>query len=727
MKGTEMTTPPRGGGSPPTSPFRDRVVDKPWDDTVDVEAIHAEATEQILSVFDEVTRSIKSRSFLLLAPAGEGKTHLLSRIRRRIADRGSFIFVPPYFEAATLPHFVLRLVIEGLGQPVAGRSYTQLHAFLAHAFSAALVDILERPEFRQHETNRRTRQELSENPLDVLQRVRWGSADRKAVEALVPAHFSEREPQVDETYLQILLRYFRSPENVVAKKWLKGTELSEADLRVLGVPRSLSTSEDAMLGLRTLGCLARFYKPFFLCFDQIETLGVEEGGDAQTALFKFVTNLRTDIPRFLVLVSSLPETWQDIRGKLPASVVDRVQESVTTLVHPNAAQVRSVVRERLRRLTPEAAETWEAHAFAAPFFEELCSRSLTLRRSLEECDLRFARGLDPKGHPGAGAAPRSEEDLLAGLLGEAEAALPQEPDGLTLDEGALTNALQLALEGQVGEPGADGRRLQAVRRCKGKYPALELEVSTPAGTERWLLAFSSTENGNSFAAFVNAQVKRAGECGARRVLLLRPPGLEHIPDTWKASRKHLEELAPHGVELVPLDRASHLRLMAARKVVARADSQDITFGKDVVRRRTVEAFFRRRRVLAETAVIRLIIRLEAASAPAPASPAAAPPRPSAPPASPPATEPARAGAPAPTPAADTIEGVLLELLDLHRIVTVGKVVEHLLRVPAAAAPAPDALRARVQEAAERLQASGRLLLFRGEETTLCRAPDAARG
>lgn len=70
------------------NPFRDAIVASPWESTqVDVPTIHRQAFDECLGGIDLVRRNQRSAALLIHGEAGSGKTHLLSRLRARLAPQ----------------------------------------------------------------------------------------------------------------------------------------------------------------------------------------------------------------------------------------------------------------------------------------------------------------------------------------------------------------------------------------------------------------------------------------------------------------------------------------------------------------------------------------------------------------------------------------------------------------------------------------------------------------
>ena len=70
------------------NPFRETIVASPWEPTPgDVPAIHGKVFDQCLSAIEHVRTGHRSAGLLIHGEAGSGKTHLLGRLRARLAPQ----------------------------------------------------------------------------------------------------------------------------------------------------------------------------------------------------------------------------------------------------------------------------------------------------------------------------------------------------------------------------------------------------------------------------------------------------------------------------------------------------------------------------------------------------------------------------------------------------------------------------------------------------------------
>ncbi|GEM_PF-5325467 len=613
------------------NPFESKIVDTPWADIagLDVESIHARQTQRVLDLFREVQEKGEMRNALLLAPAGTGKTHLLARLRRRIADDGLFVHVDPYFDPARIAHSILRNVMESLLQTAPGVLYKQLTRLCFDAVRAILQDVAQ-------QGGRETSQEakslltlLGGEPMRLFAAVsdpRMGKAARR----LVNAWLRDREPRADAEYVDVLLQCFtRSTSgdrtiNRLAERWVKGDEVAEEDLRELGVPANLDSEERAIRALATLGLLSKWHRPFLLTFDQLETARPEDGVDPRVELGKVLTGIRGSVPNILVLISMLPDTWQEISraGGMPTSVAERLTACTLQLRSATAEEVREVIRVRIALLCADRKEA-DGWPFAESFTEDLAKRGVSIREVLRQCGEMLEENLGRTPPPWGGAAPpqrpaptpqslvdRHRERTLNAIPPDLSADLDNEDAVLQV----VVDLLKVHLDGR-GKEATDRWKLAPVRKGAKRYFTL-----ADGSTGRVLIfGVSATTHGRGFHGRVSVLQELAKERNATEAILIRPADHRDYKPGPK-SEEIVSALQAAGGGLFFLETETYRQLLAARKLLAAVDSAEVQEGSLTVTRKELVPMFGTRGHLEGNALLqRLLGEGGATATPAPAS------------------------------------------------------------------------------------------------------------
>ncbi|MBI2896579.1 MAG: hypothetical protein HYY06_23675 [Deltaproteobacteria bacterium] len=541
-----------------TSPFDHEHADAWTSDLVDVESLNSLATSALLDAIDLVRDEaaggpdvLFARSYLVLGPAGSGKTHLFARLRRRCGTRAAFVLLRPEIAAEPSPRLVLAACMDALQRKAIGSSDRQIDLVVG-----AMHALVTGPGLR-----------FAKASLDDLRGA--GVADREVLVGAALEWFEEAFPEVELGWLERFLRLpFLAPaDRRAALAWLSGREPDAGQLERLRLKEPLPEAS-VLPALRTLAILAAHTTPIVLVFDQLENLVDDDGGTGRIhAHARLVCELH-DTVRGLVLVQmALDAEWdRRIGPALSDSEKSRLQARLLPLELPTPDQ-RAALRDAwVARLSdaerrpmpwPFAAGEWEAwrtdRGVTPRMLMIACREALT--RSGEVGDRREA--------PPDEVDDRLEE-LWLGCLAAARAEMERaESDGRGLDAERLASGLCVAfrlLPGvQVRTPGGRGHGL----RLETGAGALSVFVVQEA---HWRSAAATLERA--------AQATRSGP-----VLAVREAA-RSFPPTWRKVSTCLESfrLQPgaHWLELAPAEVA---RLVGLKELLASARSQDLA-GRD---------------------------------------------------------------------------------------------------------------------------------------------------
>ncbi len=452
-------------------------------------SLNRAASDLILSRIEDVRRAgaredltLTSSSLLLLGPAGAGKTHLFTRLRRSAGRRAVFIHTRPQIGVEPGPRFVLRSIVESLKQPIAGDEQRQID-LVAGAVLAA------------HEGDRRF-------PLAKVEEARGLSADeRRALLDRVVGRVEDRFSGVLSGFLFRLLEvpFADRQDRRALLTWLSGGEPSVVDLERLGAPGPLADI-DLMSALATLGIAAAYGAPVVLVFDQLENLAEEEGKTSRIhAHARLVSDLRDTVRGLTIVQMALDAEWMTrIHPALHASDRDRLEETVLRLALPTPGERRELL-ERWREALPDEELTAPfPHPFQPAEVERwIQDRGMTPRMLMQACGEAYLTRLDTSHDGGTASIPPSEAlptpakpdpgERLAAHWDEAIARARREIDeayqqncGVPADRlaGGLLAALGALLGGRAELPG-DAAAALASRRC-----AAEASTSTSSSPSR---------------------------------------------------------------------------------------------------------------------------------------------------------------------------------------------------------------------------------------------------
>lgn len=322
---------------------------------LDVPSLNNTASDALLEVIRRASgsRTVEARRkiFVLKAPPGYGKTHLMGRIGHHCQDRAVFVFVPQVEEHGSPVRHVHWHAVEALFRTPAGHPplLHELLARLCHHSFRRYFDFLPHTVKEQHKD---LRQRLDGDPKVVAEIV--GASKEAAPFLLLADSINGRLPDLPADVVRALLLGW-SPKAAEARRWLRGEDLEESQRAALKLPESPTTTTRLLQTFAAL--IHRLGMALVICCDQSEALLVRPGAAAE--LCNSLIGWLDTIPNLVLTVSCLKDQWGKLKDNAFSAFPDRVQE--LDLLDLNGAQAVELVRRRLaawpsRR--PEKSPLW---------------------------------------------------------------------------------------------------------------------------------------------------------------------------------------------------------------------------------------------------------------------------------------------------------------------------------------------------------------------------------
>lgn len=335
------------------NPFRDYVVQDAWQTPADIPEIHAGAFEACLAGIESAASGVAD-SLLLYGGAGSGKTHLLTRLQRHLAQtaldapdqvlRCVFVFV----RLQTMPQLLWQHVRRRLALDLMRRDQglTQLQRLIAHQLGV----------------------HAGKSPRAAVTRLQLlESADKAALSRHVDEVSSKLGLPRD---LSIVIEHLALNRAVRdASAWLAGDSLPEPALNALGLGADVvEDREEAARDAVTALCrLAGETLPIVFCFDQVEAL--QRGIDDLDAFFQFgrmAADLH-DSDRNVFLVTCLQSAvLESFKKAVRDADFQRIAKRQRVLEPLTAEQVEKLLRSRLDPVTE--LDPWRAKHRKEPFY-----------------------------------------------------------------------------------------------------------------------------------------------------------------------------------------------------------------------------------------------------------------------------------------------------------------------------------------------------------------------
>jgi hypothetical protein len=536
----------------------------PWSTSLlDVASLNARVSDAVLAAIDSARGAAlaggpdrHSRSFLVLGPAGAGKTHLFARLRRSAGARAAFVLLRPELAVEPTPRHVLAQAVDALRRPipeqpersqldvVVGSAVSVLNGSGARWPAVALDQLRATPD--------RERQDALERAVDVIEK---------------------SHPEIEPDWLVrfLALPFAGGADRRAAFQWLSGREPDVLQLERLGFREPLPEAS-VLPALRTLSAVASFSAPFVVVFDQLENLVDEDGGTGRIhSHARLFCELHDTVPGLVLVQMSLEAEWQRrISPALASSERSRMEAAVLRLALPSPLERADLVEAWLGALPPEArrplpwpfaADSWQVWRNALGVTPRMLM--IAAREALEHGEAAEAGGGGAR-QPADAADPASLADTLEGLWDEhvdqARAAIDEAASaGHPVDGGRITSGVTAALRllGAAVEV-ASARQPHQLRVGDGPSP-IDLYVVQRAHPRS-----------------VAAQLERAAQAAATRPVVVLREAARPFPPSWRQVAAHLSALVSRSrARWLELGRDEVASLLAVHDLLASARSQDL--------------------------------------------------------------------------------------------------------------------------------------------------------
>jgi hypothetical protein len=571
------------------NPFRDNVVQDAWQSPGDVASIHANAFAKCLEVIDSARKSVPD-SLLITGGAGSGKTHLLTRLQRHLAQTArdapdrvlSCLFV--FVRLQTSPQLLWQHVRKRLATDLMRRNegVTQLQRLIAHQIGV-------RRGVSPKAVVRELRVLMKEGP------------DPKLSDELLDVATDASLPHALGVVLDKLM-YDASIRD--AQAWLAGESLPASLLEQLGVgAEDDDDRESACRELVTALCrLAPSTLPVVFCFDQVEAL--QSAAHDRDAFFKFArmaADLHDADPNVCVITCLQSALTDEFIASVRDADRDRIAKRAVTLDPLSKDQVAELVTARLNEIPELAAARTPEEPFyplATSFVNGLSRESpCVARKVLAACGRRFE---EIRQH-GKAPPPIPTEAFLARELEERELEATRTT--------APADTTRIVLHGiqALTEVGALDARPDEVA-----------DVVLSRGPQKIAVSVRNDADGRSLFRKLDRLAQKHPRADGARLVIVRDPRLP-ISKNAKKSRELLSTLRAQGAALVEPSVAALAALDALSSILSDAKSGDLAHDGASIAEQTVLAWLRETREALPFEPMRELVRAMMESAPADAA------------------------------------------------------------------------------------------------------------
>ncbi|WP_375468380.1 P-loop NTPase fold protein [uncultured Nostoc sp.] len=344
----------------------------------DVPSLNAHASDTVFDAIERVrTKQQPVIGITIKAERGLGKSHLISRIRRRLQTDGSalFVYTSEINDLNRIKAEFLRNLANSL-KHIGSQGMSQWRELATAIFNEAYNKAFTPDEMVRHFS-------------EVLK-----------VNSKVVEHWTDRvlgikhDIENPDIIAAILWTLSSNPsEERYAINWLAGQELPQSKADALGLANSSVQDREAQAfsTVRQILDLISDYKPIVICFDELESILMcnDAGFTASQVTAILAKDLYDKIKRGVFITAMFPQTWTDqIRAlKEAESVTDRIAQKTIELTYLKSEDVIALVSQWLKDFydQQEVIPPHSVYPFDEAKLRELGKEKPMVRKVLQWC------------------------------------------------------------------------------------------------------------------------------------------------------------------------------------------------------------------------------------------------------------------------------------------------------------------------------------------------------
>jgi hypothetical protein len=370
----------------------------------DVPTLNAHASDAVFQAIELVRTSQSSQdkvtSIAITAAQGVGKTHILSRIRHRLKDNGSALFV----YSGVNNYTDLNLVQYQFQQTLA--------ASLSNTGSQGVMQWQEVAAAMANEGFKAIDANFpSLSPQLLVERfdkvcASWSARNRNLMDRLTKEVLKTKS-NADPYIIRAILWTLSETNASFGITWLSGDELANSNADDLGLPNPIKTNKDkeakALKNVQQILNLVSYYQPIIICFDEIDVENNcnDNGLTTPQVIADLVKRLHDTLEQselgrgIVVLTVMLPDTWTNKVNLMPGGTPDRISKftlrnpiDLKSLAGDSMVELATVWLEEFygtRNLTPPN----PLYPFKESELKKYGKNGLTVREALKWCAENF--------------------------------------------------------------------------------------------------------------------------------------------------------------------------------------------------------------------------------------------------------------------------------------------------------------------------------------------------
>ena len=298
----------------------------------DVPSLNAHASDAVYEAIEKV-RSGKQQviGITMTAERGLGKSHVIRRIRHRLQNDGSalFVYMSQCNDLNRIKSEFLRTLANSLKQ-IGSQGVSQWQEL-----ATALINDAYKKNYAPQQLVNQFTGALAKNSkvVEVLRdKVLTVKCDIENPDILTAIIWTISPDPAYEAY---------------ATRWLGGNNIPQSKADAMGLVNISTENQEveSFNSIRQILDLISDYKPVVICFDEMES-GVNDAGFTSRQVAALLgKDLYDKLKKGILLTSIFPNNWIDEVKRLPnaESVVDRIAHKIIDLQHLNSDNVVCLV------------------------------------------------------------------------------------------------------------------------------------------------------------------------------------------------------------------------------------------------------------------------------------------------------------------------------------------------------------------------------------------------
>lgn len=572
------------------NPFLDDIATDPRREAGSVAGLNDGALDLLLEAFSTLVQGnlprlrgnpVKAQLVLSVEP-GYGKSHLIGRLFEQLRGRATLVYLRPFASAEACWRSLLHRTVQELNYPdtrtgptARTDAPTQLDAFACGVLSHLVAALIERGTLSAADVEASV-DYLRKNPLDAFGLMAREHTWSDWLRVVIPQSFSAMAAELERTgipqreclpWLRILFTLVLKRENLELRNacsdWIAAVPVDDDVRQAIGLSAGdVAMQEDdpglCRRRLIALGCLASYYRPFVLCFDQTDAYA--DNPELSKQFSHVAEFLLAEVPQQMTVVTANRAPWDEgIRPHFQDAQLARFRHTPISLEGINLRQARSLLQMRL-----EATETANLPQ-AQSLDDEWLAQVFQGRSEMAVRGLLRAASKRWEDEDAAADAGQTLQERYRSLV---QKHLEPGSDLCRFNAETLWWLVQEAAQGQCG--------LAVSRHEDHSYFTVRWQWD---GRVR-VFGFEGGANARRWSGIAT----RAWELHERglgiRALMLRTPELPPIPArTWAAVRQQLEAAAGKFLDIYVFDVEEIAQVHAARTLVEESVAGDIPFLK----------------------------------------------------------------------------------------------------------------------------------------------------